>query len=174
MRQMMLLLLLITICTTAFAQVSDTSGPVPVPVVVKLADTSLIVVSDTVHVPEYTVYCDSGVASWYGPKWKGRLTASGEYFDPDSMTAAHKWLPFGTIVRVTNLKNDSVVYVRITDRLPQSSTRSIDLTPVAAKKLGFYSNGLQKVKMESCGMVAVQRKKTSCGPGMTYVQSKTP
>lgn len=113
--------------------------------------------------PDFPVYVDSGIASWYGPKWKGRLTASGEYFDPDSMTAAHKTLPFGTIVKVTNVSNDSVIYVRITDRLPKKSSRSIDLTPVAAKKLGFYSKGLQKVRMEAVGITPVRKKTRSVG-----------
>lgn len=113
--------------------------------------------------PDFPVYLDSGIASWYGPKWKGRLTASGEYFDPDSMTAAHKTLPFGTIVKVTNVSNDSVIYVRITDRLPKKSSRSIDLTPVAAKKLGFYSKGLQKVRIEAVGITPVRKKTRSVG-----------
>lgn len=113
--------------------------------------------------PDFPVYVDSGIASWYGPKWKGRLTASGEYFDPDSMTAAHKTLPFGTIVKVTNVSNDSVIYVRITDRLPKKSSRTIDLTPVAAKKLGFYSKGLQKVRMEAVGITPVRKKTRSVG-----------
>jgi rare lipoprotein A len=123
---------------------------------------SKVVLSDSLK-PEFPVYMDSGVASWYGPNWKGRLTASGEYFDPDSMTAAHKSLPFGTIVKVTNLSNDSVIYVRITDRLPKKSSRSIDLTPVAAKKLGFYSKGLQKVRMEAVGTTPVRKKTRSVG-----------
>lgn len=163
MRKTILLLIIFAAHTTAWSQVTDSASPPPA--TVRPADSVFVVADSTRIVPEYTVYCDSGIASWYGPKWKGRLTASGEYFDPDSMTAAHKWLPFGTIVCITNLDNDSVVYVRITDRLPKSSSRSIDLTPAAAKRLGFYSKGLQKVKMESCGMVPVRRKKTSCGPG---------
>lgn len=119
------------------------------------------VIDSTLVVPEYVAYLDSGIASWYGPNWEGRLTASGEYFSPDSMTAAHKWLPFGTVVKVTNVSNDSVIYVRITDRLPKSSKRSIDLTPVAAKRLGFYTKGLQKVRMESVGKTPVKRKTKS-------------
>ena len=165
MRKAIVILIIFAIDTSAWSQVADSSALPPATAPVD----SVFVVADTAVappiVPEYVVYCDSGIASWYGPAWKGRLTASGEYFDPDSMTAAHKWLPFGTIVKVTNLSNDSVIYVRITDRLPKSSTRSIDLTPVAAKKLGLYSKGLQKVKMETCGMIPVRRKKTSCGPG---------
>ena len=163
MRKTIILLIIFAANTTTWSQSTD-SIKVP-PAIVTPVD-SVFVVSDTQKVvPEYVAYCDSGIASWYGPAWKGRPTASGEYFDPDSMTAAHKYLPFGTIVRVTNLSNDSVVYVRITDRLPKSSSRSIDLTPVAAKRLGFYSKGLQKVKMETCGFIPVQRKKTSVGPG---------
>jgi rare lipoprotein A (peptidoglycan hydrolase) len=165
MRKTILIIIIFAANTTLWSQVPDTTNN---PAIVTPVD-SVFVVADTASnvpvVPDYTLYCDSGIASWYGPAWKGRLTASGEFFDPDSMTAAHKWLPFGTIVRVTNLKNDSVVYVRITDRLPKSSTRSIDLTPTAAKRLGFYSDGLQKVKMESCGMIRVKRKTTSVGPG---------
>lgn len=125
-------------------------------------NTSKVVLRDSLK-SDFPLYEDSGIASWYGPNWKGRLTASGEYFDPDSMTAAHKTLPFGTIVKVTNVSNDSVIYVRITDRLPKNSTRSIDLTPVAAKKLGFYSNGLQKVRMEAVGITPVRKKTRSVG-----------
>lgn len=130
--------------------------------IVQTKDSTEVVKPDSLK-PEFPVYLDSGIASWYGPKWKGRLTASGEYFDPDSMTAAHKFLPFGTIVKVTNVSNDSVIYVRITDRLPKSSSRSIDLTPVAAKKLGFYSKGLQKVRMEAVGITPVRKKTRSLG-----------
>ncbi len=165
MRKTIVIITIFAASTTLWSQITDSTKS---PAIVTPVD-SVFVVADTASnlpvVPDYTLYCDSGVASWYGPAWKGRLTASGEYFDPDSMTAAHKWLPFGTIVRVTNLTNDSVVYVRITDRLPKSSTRSIDLTPTAAKRLGFYSKGLQKVKMETCGMIRVKRKTTSVGPG---------
>ncbi len=102
---------------------------------------------------------DTGIASWYGHKWKGRMTASGERFHPDSMTAAHKTLPFGTIVEVRNLKNDSVVHVVITDRLPKSSTRSIDLSPAAAKRLNFYNAGLTKVTIKPIGKRAIRKAK---------------
>lgn len=164
MRKTMVFLFIFAASDTARAQATDTAVVIAATAPVD----SVFVVADTTTarlLPEYVEYLDSGIASWYGPAWQGRLTASGEYFSPDSMTAAHKWLPFGTIVKVTNVANDSVIYVRITDRLPKSSKRSIDLTPVAAKKLGFYSKGLQKVRMESCGMIPVRRKKLSCGPG---------
>jgi rare lipoprotein A len=116
---------------------------------------------DSVRLSPDTVIAkaDTGIASWYGHKWKGRMTASGERFHPDSMTAAHKTLPFGTIVEVRNLKNDSVVHVVITDRLPKSSTRSIDLSPAAAKRLNFYSAGLTKVTIRPVGKRAIRKAK---------------
>jgi rare lipoprotein A len=89
-----------------------------------------------------------GIASYYHPKFEGRKTSNGEIFRNDSLTAAHKKLPFGTTVKVTNLNNDSVVIVRINDRLPQSSKRSIDLTFAAAKKLNMVKAGIVKAKIE--------------------------
>lgn len=94
---------------------------------------------------------ETGQASWYGKAFHGRLTSSGERFHMDSLTAAHKTLPFGTLVRVTNLKNDSVIFVKITDRLPKSSKRCIDLSSGAAKRLGFLRAGVTQVKLEHAG-----------------------
>ena len=89
-----------------------------------------------------------GVASFYAKKFEGRKCSSGQKFRHDSLTAAHKTLKFGTRVKVTNLKNDSVVFVTINDRLPRSSKRKIDLTMRAAKQLNFVNRGLTKVKIE--------------------------
>lgn len=89
-----------------------------------------------------------GTASYYHNKFNGRKTSSGERFSNDSLTAAHKTLPLGTFVMVTNLKNDSVVYVKINDRLPYKSKRSIDLSVKAAKQLNFIKAGLTKVRIE--------------------------
>jgi rare lipoprotein A (peptidoglycan hydrolase) len=90
----------------------------------------------------------SGTASFYANKFNGRKTSSGEIFRQDSLTAAHKNIPFGTYVKVTNLSNDSVVIVKVNDRLPQSSKRSIDLSLAAAKQLNFVQKGLTKVTIE--------------------------
>ena len=90
----------------------------------------------------------TGVASYYANKFDGRRTSSGEVFRQDSLTAAHKNLPFGTMLKVTNLSNDSVVYVKVNDRLPQSSKRMIDLSLTAAKQLNFVRKGLTQVKIE--------------------------
>jgi rare lipoprotein A len=89
----------------------------------------------------------NGIASFYAKKFNGRKTSSGEKFSNDSLTAAHKKFKFGTYVLVRNLKNDSTVIVKINDRLPQNSRRSIDLTSRAAKQLNFIRAGLAKVEI---------------------------
>jgi len=89
-----------------------------------------------------------GTASFYSKKFDGRKTSSGVVLWNDSLYAAHKTLPFGSMVRVVNLKNDSVVYVKIVDRMPQRSSRIIDLTQSAAKQLNFINAGLTTVTLE--------------------------
>jgi rare lipoprotein A len=93
-------------------------------------------------------YKQIGIASYYHSKFNGRKTSSGQIFNNDSLTAAHKTLPFGTKVLVRNLKNDSFVTVRINDRLPSASKRIIDLSVAAARKLNFIRAGLVKVSIE--------------------------
>lgn len=89
----------------------------------------------------------TGIASFYAKKFNGRKTSSGQKFSNDSLTAAHKKFKFGTFVMVRNLKNDSTVIVKINDRLPQTSKRSIDLSYRAAKQLNFIKSGLTKVEI---------------------------
>ena len=89
-----------------------------------------------------------GRASWYGPHFQGKETASGEIFDMYDLTAAHRDLPLGSLVRVTNLKNGKRVTVRINDRGPVYKSRIIDLSFKAAKLLGFRSVGIQKVRLD--------------------------
>ncbi len=91
---------------------------------------------------------ETGVASYYADKFVFNDTATTEIYTQDKFTAAHKTLPLGTWVRVTNLSNDSVVIVRINDRMPKSNKRSIDLTKAAAKQLNYIAKGLTKVKIE--------------------------
>jgi rare lipoprotein A len=90
----------------------------------------------------------TGLASWYGIKFQGRTTSSGEPYDRHELTAAHKTLPLQTIVRVTNLKNDESVIVRINDRGPFVGKRIIDLSEAAAKEIGYRKHGITKVKVE--------------------------
>ena len=105
-------------------------------------------------------YEETGVASWYGYETlrdnKGRMTANGEVFDPNGLTAAHKYLPLPTHVKVTNLENNRSIIVRVNDRgpfpsdhNPTSGKRIIDLSAGATKKLGFYQKGLARVKVET-------------------------
>ena len=89
-----------------------------------------------------------GVASWYGSKHQGRATASGESFDMNRLTAAHRKLPLGTTVRVTNLANLKSVVLRVNDRGPGIDGRLIDVSWAAAKRLGFVNAGLTPVEVE--------------------------
>ena len=89
-----------------------------------------------------------GLASYYGRFHDGQRTASGEPFDMQAMTAAHRTLPFGTQVRVTNLKSGRAVVVRINDRGPFVKGRLLDLSYAAAKQLGVLRTGLARVRME--------------------------
>ena len=91
----------------------------------------------------------TGVASWYGDEWQGRIMASGKPFDESKLTAAHRTLPLNTRVRVTNLKTGLSVEVTITDRGPYADGRVIDLSKAAAKKLGMVKDGLVPVRIES-------------------------
>ncbi|MEY4360654.1 MAG: hypothetical protein RLZZ631_2140 [Cyanobacteriota bacterium] len=90
----------------------------------------------------------SGQASWYGPGFYGNRTASGEVLRPGTLTAAHRTLPFGTQVRVTNMGNGRSAIVRINDRGPFHSSRVIDLAHGAASNLGLISSGVANVKLE--------------------------
>ncbi|WP_411869363.1 septal ring lytic transglycosylase RlpA family protein [Vulcanococcus limneticus] len=90
----------------------------------------------------------AGMASWYGPGFYGNRTANGEVFRPGTLTAAHRTLPFGTKVRVTNLWNGRSTVVRINDRGPFHGSRVIDLAHGAASQLGVVASGVAKVKLE--------------------------
>jgi rare lipoprotein A len=93
----------------------------------------------------------TGGASFYGEKWNGRFTASGERFNTEQLTAAHKSLPFGTKVRVTNVSNGKSVIVKINDRGPFIKGRVIDLSKAAFREIENISKGVTKVKLEILG-----------------------
>ena len=93
----------------------------------------------------------NGKASWYGGKFHGRLTASGEVFNSNALTAAHRTLPFGTRVRVTNINNGRSVIVRINDRGPFVKGRIIDVSAGAAQKLNMINSGTATVRLEILG-----------------------
>ena len=96
-----------------------------------------------------SLFIQEGTASYYASKFHGRRTASGEIFHLDSLTAAHKLLPFGTVLRVTNQKNGNTVVVRVNDRLPNYSKRVIDLSYAAAKEVNMIREGLVQVTIEA-------------------------
>ncbi len=96
----------------------------------------------------FLLHAETGYASWYGGKFHGRTTASGETFDTHKLTAAHKTLPFDTMVEVTNLDNGKKVRVRINDRGPFVEGRIIDLSMAAAKEIGMLGEGVAPVRIE--------------------------
>ncbi|WP_260581540.1 septal ring lytic transglycosylase RlpA family protein [Sphingopyxis sp. PET50] len=88
-----------------------------------------------------------GMASYYGNELAGNRTASGERFDPRAMTAAHRTLPFGSLVRVTNVSNGDSVVVRVNDRGPFGRGRVIDISHAAAKEIGMHRSGTARVRL---------------------------
>ena len=94
------------------------------------------------------IFTETGLASWYGSPYSNRRSSNGEIYDQDAMTAAHRTLPFNSIVRVTDLKTGQSVLVRITDRGPFVEGRVLDLSAGAAKALGTYRRGTVMVKLE--------------------------
>ncbi len=93
-------------------------------------------------------YAFSGKASWYGDRFHGRCTASGEAFNQYALTAAHRSLPFGTRLRVTNVKNGKAVIVKVNDRGPFVGNRILDLSKEAASRLNMLMSGIAKVQVE--------------------------
>ena len=102
---------------------------------------------------EASVYKESGNASWYGEETRrkkgGHMTANGEAFDPEGLSAAHKYLPLPSYVKVTNQKNGKSIVLRVNDRGPFVDDRIIDLSAGAAKKLGFFKKGITRVTVET-------------------------
>lgn len=94
---------------------------------------------------------ERGIASWYGEDFHGWVTASGEIYDMESLSGAHRTLPLGTVVRVTNVENGKQIRVRINDRGPYVNGRILDLSYAAARKLGMAEGGLSAVSLEVVG-----------------------
>lgn len=94
---------------------------------------------------------ERGVASWYGESFHGKQAANGELFDMEALTAAHRTLPLGSVVRVVNLANGKYLHVRITDRGPYVNNRILDLSRGAATRLGMMEEGLSHVRIQLVG-----------------------
>lgn len=109
----------------------------------------IIVISCCFHIAQAQEICiATGSASYYANKFEGRKTANGERFRQSEMTCAHRTLPFGTKLKVTNLQNNKTIIVRVNDRGPYIKGRIVDLSLTAAKALGFVKDGYAKVKVE--------------------------
>ncbi|MCK4570456.1 septal ring lytic transglycosylase RlpA family protein [Candidatus Bipolaricaulota bacterium] len=106
---------------------------------------SILLVGVAVGMAFYGPYYEVGIASWYGPGFDGNLTANGEVYDMYGVSAAHKFLPFGTVVRVVEFDTRRSIIVRINDRGPFVDGRIIDLSKGAAEKLGIVDKGITKV-----------------------------
>jgi rare lipoprotein A len=107
--------------------------------------------------PSADGYVEEGLASWYGPEFHGKATSCGEPYDMYAMTAAHKTLPMGTNVKVTNLRNGRSVILRVNDRGPFVSGRIIDLSCRAAQELGSATPGLAPVRVEAVQVATAQQ-----------------
>jgi rare lipoprotein A len=94
-------------------------------------------------------FVQRGTASWYGEAYRGKPTASGEPFNPDALTAAHRTLPFGTRIRVINLRNSRAAVLRINDRGPTIPGRVLDVSERAARDLGMVREGLAPVELRT-------------------------
>jgi rare lipoprotein A len=114
-------------------------------------------VGGRMYVPQEDAnYREEGLASWYGDDFHGRLTANGEGFDMDSLTAAHPTLPMPCYARVTNLANGKSLVVRVNDRGPYAANRLIDLSHKAAELLDFKGNGIARVRVEYVGRAPLE------------------
>ncbi len=114
-------------------------------------------VAGRVYVPEEDAnYREEGLASWYGDDFHGRLTANGEVFDMDALTAAHPTLPMPCYARVTNLSNGKSLIVRVNDRGPYHGNRLIDVSNKAAELLEFKGNGVARVRVEYVGRAPLE------------------
>lgn len=107
-----------------------------------------VTLSDTITARRLMVEPEVGVASYYADKFHGRSTSSGERFNMHDRTCAHRWLPFGTRIRVTNLKNEKSVIVRVNDRGPWKHGRMLDVSKAAAVDLDMIREGTARVRME--------------------------
>jgi rare lipoprotein A len=116
-------------------------------------------------------YDEKGIASWYGPKFQGRLTSSGERYNMYAMTAAHRTLPIPSYVRVTNLRNGRSVIVRVNDRGPFVANRIIDLSYAAAKKLDIVREGTGLVDISAIDPRNPSRPAPSTSPRLAHAEN---
>lgn len=122
--------------------------PREIPPIAKVPSESEVPPIAKIPAPSQSTMTETGLASWYGSRHHGKRTASGEVFNQEKFTAAHRTLPWGSRVKVTNLANGKSVEVRINDRGPFSKGRIIDLSRAAARSLGMVEQGITTVRIE--------------------------
>ena len=137
---------------TPLAQAQTAAAPASAPSVVAPAPAPAAAPSAAAPAKASSGDASEGKVAHYGRKFNGRKTASGERFNSGAMTMAHKTLPFGTLVKVTNLKNNRSVVVRVNDRGPSTPDRVGDLTTAAGKKIRMMRSGVVDAKLEVVGM----------------------
>ena len=118
-------------------------------------------------------YSEKGIASWYGSKFHGKLTSTREVYDMYKLTAAHKTLPIPCYVKVTNLKNNKSLIVRVNDRGPFKKGRIIDLSYAAAHNLDIISRGTTKVSVEAIDAKNYQKYASEKNPAKIYLKKLT-
>lgn len=118
---------------------------------------SLISEPNQPELPPDALLIQEGVASFYGRRFHLKKTSNGEIFHMDSLTAAHKTLPFNTLVKVTREDSGEFVWVRINDRLPRTSRRVIDLSRAAGTQIGLLDDGITKVRLEVATIEEIER-----------------
>ena len=140
-------IILITACL-AFVDLSDTAAGE------NSGFTKITISKDAKPNLTSVEYNDIGImtASWYGPRFHGKLTANGEIYNQMALTAAHKSLPFGTVLKVTNIRNGKSVIVRINDRGPYIDGRDLDLSKGTAQTLGMISRGVIRVTVKEIAL----------------------
>ena len=139
MRALVTLVMPLMLVASAAAQDTDTAA-------ISAVAASAIPLADAADM-ETEIEIDGGMASYYGNELAGNRTANGERFDPGELTAAHRTLPFGSMVRVTNMSTGDSVIVRINDRGPFSRGRVIDVSHAAAREIGMQRSGTARVKL---------------------------
>ncbi len=163
------LILLLLVMMQGCARVKPAPEPTPAPAKYPAPYPKPYVVLGKTYqpLPHARGFTQSGEASWYGEDFHGKKTSSGEIYNMYAISAAHKTLPLGTYVRVSNLNNGKEIIVRVNDRGPFVRDRIIDLSYAAAKKLGIVGPGIAPVKIVALGEAALPETKS--GTGQSYI-----
>lgn len=164
----------LTACVTSPAPRGDRTAKLPTPRPHEKIGNPYTI-GGRVYVPHSDPdYVEIGDASWYGPNFHGKLTANGELFDQNRLTAAHRTLPLPSLVRVRNLENGRTAVLRVNDRGPFANDRIIDLSKAAAERLGTREQGVARVQVEYLGAARLSDAITTLGAPEDYAALHIP